>query len=245
MGVSIMQILLKFLALIFVVLCLAGCLAIDTKCCKHISTQTISKKLYVERYQTFCAGVFGNLTECYITDSIFFRHKIGEYDEHERFRVEFDGNRVAAYNFDVYNISDTIEKKILSNTDLLNYHHSEINALTTSPVFGKNTIRCDKKLGEVSSYKTEEGNYITQIQYHCKDDFSNAVFYTDSSNFCVLLGIYESGSLENHYSVRKVNQSFEFYNITYRSETQILKTQIYLLSDLKKKRLVSVCENKS
>lgn len=234
---------LKLLLLMSVILFLTGCLIIDKKCCKYLSTQTISKKLYVERYQTFCAGVFGDLTECYITDSTSFRFKIGEYDEHERFRVEVNGNKVKAYNFDVNAIPDTIAKKVVSQTELLNYHHTVTNCLSTSPLFGKNTITCNNKLGEVSSYRTDEENYLTSIQYHCNDDFSNAVFYTDSLNFCVLLGISDPGSLENNYSVQKGEQSFEFYNVTYRTKTQILKTQNYLLSDLKKKPLISVCKN--
>lgn len=61
----------------------SGCLTGDTKCCDNVGTKEISKGLYLERYRTFCAGVFGELTECYLTDSATFRQKIGSYDEHE------------------------------------------------------------------------------------------------------------------------------------------------------------------
>jgi hypothetical protein len=233
----------RLLFLIPVVLTLSGCLVGNTKCCDHVSTDTISKGLYVERYRTFCAGVFGELTECYITDSAIFRKNIGSYDEHEFFWVTLNGDRVEAYNLQPGSISDTIEKKTITESDLLKYHHTDTNCLSTSPVFGKNTIKCDNNFYPVSSYKTDNGNYMTQVQYRCGSDDSNAVFYTDSSHFCVFIGVYVPGSLENNYSVRQSNGDFVFYNITDRRKVDTVKVQTYLLTDLKKEKLINVCKN--
>ena len=215
----------------------------DTKCCDHVSTDTISKGIYIERYRTFCAGVFGELTECYISDSATFRCKIGSYDEHEYFRVRLNGDKIEAYNLQSGSISDTIEKKTITRDDLLKYQHTDKNHLSVSPMFGQNTIKCDNDSSPASSFKTDDGNYMTQVQFNCGNDYSNAVFYTDSSHFCVFIGVYVPGSLENNFSVRRSNDNFYFYNITERRKVDTVKIQTYLLADLKKEKLINICKN--
>jgi hypothetical protein len=231
---------------IFLIPCvftLSSCLVADTKCCDHVSTDTISQGLYVERYRTFCAGVFGDLTECYVTDSTSFRQNIGSYDEHEFFTVKLNGDRIEAYNLQSDLISDTIDKKTITKNDLLNYHHTEKDLLSTSPVFGKNTIKCDNDFYPVSSYKTDDGYDMKEVQYKCGSDYSNAVFYTDYSQFSVFIGVYVPGSFENNYSVRQHGSNFDFYNVTERRKTDTVKVQNYLLSDLKKGKLIHVCND--
>ena len=97
-----------FLAVVFY---FSSCLVGDTKCCEHVGASSISNRLYLERYRTFCAGVFGEITECYLTDSTSFRRKIGSYDEHESFFATLNGNKVEAYNFQSSLIADTTEKE--------------------------------------------------------------------------------------------------------------------------------------
>lgn len=220
----------------------SGCLIMDTKCCEHIATYSISKGLYVERYRTFCAGVFGELIECYITDSATFRQKIGSYDEHETFHAHLNGEKIQAYNFQSSLIFDTISIKTISKEKLWECHHNDTNCLATSPVFGKNTIKCDNDFHPASSYKTEDGYFMAQVQYKCGSDYSNAVFYTDSSNFCIFIGVYIPGSFENNYRVKRNKDSFDFYNITDIRKVDTVKVQTYLLSDLKKGRLITVCK---
>ena len=228
---------------LFITLNFTSCLTMDTKCCDHLGTYTVSKGLYVERYKTFCAGVFGDLTECYLTDSTSFRQKIGSYDEHERFLVNLKDNKVETYNFQLSLSSDTIDKKTISNEELWRFHHTDRSILTTSPLFGKNTIKCDDNFYPASSYKTDDGFYMKQVQYKCDGDFLNAVFYTDTSNFCVFIGVYSPGSFENNYSVKgNGTGGFEFYNITERPKVDTVKAETYLLSDIKKGKLISVCK---
>jgi hypothetical protein len=234
---------LRLLFLTSVVFTLSSCLVGDTKCCDHVSTDTISKGLYIERYRTFCAGVFGELTECYITDSTTFRQNIGSYDEHDFFRVKLNGDKIEAYNLQSGLISDTIEKKIITKSDLLTTHHTGKDLLSTSPIFGRNTINCDSDFYPASSYKTDDGYYMTQVQYKCGSDYSNAVFYTDSSHFCAFIGVYVPGSFENNYSVRRNGDNFDFYNVTDRRRTDTIKVQTYLLTELRKGKLINVCKN--
>jgi hypothetical protein len=215
----------------------------DTKCCDHLDTYAISRGLYVERYRTFCAGVFGELTDCYLTDSTSFRQRIGSYDEHERFSAKLNRNNVEAYNFELALIPDTIDKKSISKEQLWQFHHSDTSLLTTSPLFGRNTIECDDNFYPASSYKTDDGYFMKQVQYKCGNEFLNAVFYTDTQNFCVFIGVYNPGSFENNYSVKRNSAGdFDFYNITERQRVDTVKTEVYRLSELKKGKLISVCK---
>ncbi len=233
----------RIIFLIAVVLYFPGCLTTGTKCCDHVGSYSISKGLYVERYRTFCAGVFGELTECYLTDSISFRQKIGSYDEHESFFAKLNGDKIEAYNFQSSLVSDTIEKKTITKPDLWKNHHTDSNCLVTLPVFGKNTIKCDNDFYPASSYKTEDGYFMAQVQYKCGNDYSNAVFYTDSLNFCVFIGVYIPGSFQNNYSVQqRSNNSFDFYNIENKRKVDTVKVEIYLLTNLKKGKLTKVCK---
>lgn len=221
---------------------LSSCLTGDTKCCEHVSTDFISKGYYLERYKTFCAGVFGEMTKCYLTDSANFRKEIGSYDEHESFFAKLNGDKIEAYNIRSSLAADTVAKETISKTELWNYHHTAKDCFSIKPVFGNNTIRCDNDFYPAFSYKTSKGYYMTQIQFKCNSDYSNAVFYTDSTNFCVFIGIYVPGSFENIYSVQQAKGNFEFYNVTEKQIVDTLKVQTYLLSDLKKGQLINACK---
>jgi hypothetical protein len=131
----------------------------------------------------------------------------------------------------------------MNKNNLLKYHHTDTTCLSTSPLFGNSTIKCDTDFYPASSYKTDDGNHMTQVQYKCGNDFSNAVFYTDSSNFCIFIGVYIPGSLENNYSIREKNGNFDFYNITDRRKVDTVKVQTYSLTELKKEKLINVCKN--
>jgi hypothetical protein len=222
---------------------LSGCLFGDTKCCEYIGSYPISKGIYLEKYRTFCAGVWGEVISCYLTDSTNFRQKIGSYDEHESFDAKLNGDKIEAYNFQSTLISDTIDTKTIVKADLWNYHNSDTNCIKTSPVFGKNSIKCDNDFYPMSSYKNDDGYFMTEVQYKCGNEFSNAVFFTDSLNFCVFLGVYNPGSFENNYRVKKYSEdSFKFYNITDKWKVDTVKVENYLLTDLKKGRLINVCQ---
>ena len=81
-----------------------------------------------------------------------------------------------AYNLQAGFISDTIGKKTITKNDLLNYHQTGRNLLLTSPIFGKKTVKCDSDFYPASSYKTDDSYYMTQVQYKCCSNYSNAVF---------------------------------------------------------------------
>ncbi len=83
---------------------------------------------------------------------------------------------------------------------------------------------------------------MTQYQYRCGNDYKNAVYYTDSMNFCVFIGVNSPGSLENNYRVKKVNGNFVFYNITGFHQWDTLKAETFLLIDLKKEKIFNVCK---
>ena len=234
---------LKLIIFLIIVFSFSSCLVGDTKCCDYVGTSSISNGLYLERYRTFCAGVFGEVTECYITDSSTFRQKIGSYDEHEFFSAKLDGNKIVAYNIESSRYPDTTEKKSISKIELLQKQQTDKNCISTIPIFGTNSIKCDSIITPAGSYKTDDGYYISQVQHHCGNDFLNAVYYTDSLKFSVFIGVYNPGSLTNNYSVKLDSTgTFNFYSIEYKNKADTIKTQTYLLKDLKKGSLIKVCK---
>jgi len=223
----------------------SGCLTVDTKCCDNVGTKEIAKGLYLERYRTFCAGVFGELTECYLTDSATFRQKIGSHDEQESFYATLNGEIVEAYNFESSFLSDTVERKSITKDELFQFHHADKNCLTTTPLFGINSIKCDSDFYPASAYKTDDGNYISQTQFKCGNDYLNAVFYTDSLQFSIFVGVYQPGSFENNYSVKqKDKDNFIFYNITNIQKTDTVKFATFPPTELKKGKFIEVCGQK-
>lgn len=234
---------LKIFFFIVVVINFSSCLVGDTKCCEKVGTTEIAKGIYLERYRTFCAGVFGELTECYLTDTFTFRTKVGSYDEHESFKVVQNGETFEAFNFQSSLLNDTIERKRISQNELFQIHHSDKNCLVTEPLFGINSLKCDTDFYPASSFKTDQGIYHTVIQFKCGSDYKNAIFYTDSLEFCIFVGLYEPGSFENNYSCNKISSdSFEFYRINNINKVDTVKRQTFALSELKKSKLLKVCK---
>lgn len=196
----------------------------------------------MERYKTYDAGVWGELIECYITDSLNFRAKVGSFDEHESFYAIKQGNTIEAYNFESTLLNDTIERKIITQNELLLIHHTDKECISTKPIFGTNTLKCDTDFYPASSYKTDQGLYHTEIQFKCGSEYKKAIFYTDSLKFCIFVGLYEPGSFENNYSCSKIGlDSFEFYRINNINKVDTVKRQKFNLNDLKKNKLIKVC----
>jgi hypothetical protein len=199
--------------------------------------------LYIEKYRTFCAGVFGERIDCYLTDSVSFRQLIGSSDEHDFLFAKKDGSKLEVDNVESGFYNDTTERKTISANALFARHDNDSNRLTSPPLFGKNTIKCNDDFYPASSYKTEDGNYMSEIQYHCGNDYLNAVYYTDSLHFRVFIGVYSPGSFLNNYSVQsKGNKEFEFFNIENKRKTDTTRRTTYLLSDLRKNGLITVCK---
>jgi hypothetical protein len=228
---------------IFIALLFTSCLLTDTKCCDKVGTTEISKGIYLERYRTFCAGVWGELTECYLTDTLTFRYKIGSYDEHGSFFAIQKSDTIVAYNFESRLLNDTIERKVITKKELFQIHHTDKSCIKTKPLFGSNSLKCDTDYYPASSYRTDEGFYHTEIQFKCGSEYKNAIFYTDSLNFCIFVGLYEPGSFENNYSCNKMGlDSFEFSRINNIDKVDTIKRQTYTLTELKKNKLIKVCK---
>jgi hypothetical protein len=120
--------------------------------------------------------------------------------------------------------------------------------MNITPIFGINSLKCNDYNPEHVGYyyHRHNGYYITYTQFQCNTDdgfdCSNAVFYTDSLNFSVFIGIYKPGSYENNYKVeRKGKNDFIFYNITDRQKVRTVKFKKIPLEKLKKGELIEVC----
>ena len=233
---------IKTLILLFLISCSTGCFLAGTKCCELIFSEELTKGIYLEEYRTYCAGVLGEVIDCYVTDSITFRYKIGSYDEHENFHVYFNDGKVFAYKLEGKTVEKIVEQKTFTESQLLEFHDTDKNILTSKPLFGANCIKCDSDYYPFSSYRTRDNYIMTEFQYRCGNDFENTVYYTDSMKFCVFIGVRSVGSFENNYRVKKVNGNFVFYNITDLNLWDTLNVETFLLTDLKKEKIFDVCK---
>lgn len=61
----------------------------------YINSQKIGDNLFVETYQTYHGGVYdGDAYDIYLTDSLSFRKKLGNYDDHDWPDVTIRDDRV-------------------------------------------------------------------------------------------------------------------------------------------------------
>lgn len=191
---------------------------------------------------TYCAGVFGESRTSYLTDSVSFRQVVGVNDEHGNAGWQLNGNELKTYTTESSFVRDTVEVKTISKADLLKYHHPDTACVGISPIFGENTIKCNNHLTP-DSYKTDDGNNITEVQYQCGNEYLNAVLYTDQLKFSVLVGIYEPGGSPYKVKANK-DDTYSFYRTESRTVIDTLNVQTFLISDLRKGRLIKPCERR-
>ncbi|MEM6264097.1 MAG: hypothetical protein AAGI38_16400, partial [Bacteroidota bacterium] len=153
---------------------LSGCLSLETDCCDYVNSYVLSDGLYVEKFRTFCAGVFGEVITSYLTDSTNFRMRIGSADEHGRLIASQNGNTVTTYVVESKLLTDTLEIKTINELAMKSYRYD--SACTNAiPLFGTNLIKCNN-YHPFSSYECERGYYIATDQFKCKTDYLNAVY---------------------------------------------------------------------
>jgi hypothetical protein len=224
-----------------IVFAFSGCLSPGQPCCELVGTSAIDHGLYVERYRTYCAGVFGEMTTCYLTDSVGFRQVIGRYDEHEHFRTTLRGDSIITFNCQTTLLEDTVERRSLSITQLRRCHQTDSALLQQSPLFGTNTIACNTDFYPASSYKAEEGYTISQVQFKCGNLYQNAVFCADSS-WSIFLGVDVPGEMTGNYKVRRTSDSiWEFYNVTFKHRVDTTQSAGFSLAELKKEGMGKTC----
>ncbi|MDP4264103.1 MAG: hypothetical protein Q8941_16365 [Bacteroidota bacterium] len=223
--------------------CMTGCLSMDTKCCDFMGSYSISGSLYVEKYRTFCAGVFGERNDYYLTDSVKFRKYIGSSDEHNTIRILQKDSIIHLYTLASRIITDTIGQKSVSRFDLINKQRFDSNNAKAIPLFGTNQIPCNNFLS-YSSHEFEKGFFMTIDQFQCGSTYLNAVYITDSSTFRKLIGFYDSGSNNPSYSIKVNNNEFIFYQTRSRSVIDTTNHETFKLSEFLPGRLEKVCERK-
>ena len=244
------RVMTKIIMTFFSVLFFLGCFY-DTECCDYIGTREIADGLYVEKYRTYCGGVYGgNAITSYITDSLTFRQKIGYEYDHDHLSVELKGEIVEAYNIEFFYSEEIIEQKTFTKKELFQFQHTAKNCINTTPIFGINSLKCDNyNPSHVGCYQRENGYYVTYTQFTCDTgggyDCLNAVFFTDSLNFSAFIGIYLPGKRENIYRVEQEGkENFIFYNITTRQEADTIRRASFPLAELRKGKLIEVCNPK-
>jgi len=245
------RVITKIIMAFFSVLIFGSCFFNDFECCDELESFEIADGLYVEKYRTFCGGAIGgDAITSYITDSLTFRQKIGYEYDHDHLSVELKGEIVEAYNIEIFYSDEIIEQKTFTKEELFQFQHTAKNCINTTPIFGINSLKCDNyNPSHVGCYQRENGYYVTYTQFTCDTgggyDYLNAVFFTDSLNFSAFIGIYLPGKRKNIYRVEQEGkENFIFYNITTRQEADTIRCASFPLAELRKGKLIEVCNPK-
>ena len=225
--------------LLLILFSYSGCLVGDTDCCKYIRTDKIAHKLYIEKYQTFCGGVFGERIDHYITDSTSFRSNVGWNDEHNFLSISLHNDSAFVYKIESVSTTDTLSQKSLPINDLFRFRDMKSATTMSHPLFGINTLTCNDSYFFSSS---EVGNkyFLSSDQFKCGNTFINADYLTDTTNFHLLIGFYDVGS-GPFYSVKIDKDSVHFYQKKYGNRTDTIEEKKFKISDLRKEGLVKVC----
>jgi hypothetical protein len=227
---------------LFGLISLSGCLSLETDCCDYVNSYVLSDGLYVEKYRTFCAGVFGEVISSYLTDSTNFRLRIGSADEHGRLIVRKNGNTISTYVVESKLLSDTLEIKTINDLAIKS-HRYDSTCTNAVPIFGTDMIKCNNCY-PFSSYECEPGYYIATDQFKCKKDYLNAVYLTDSADFRILLGFYVPGRGPHFTAKLTSNNLLKVYKTESRWEYDTLNVQSFELNELLKGELKPVCKKK-
>lgn len=221
---------------------LTGCF-FDSDCCEYRNSHEVAPGLYVERYTTFCAGVFGEANTSYLTDSTTFRQKVGWDDEHNFLQTHIDGDTFNTYTIESHDSEYIAARKFFTPAQLAAYHHTPATVLGIQPLFGTNPIACDTDFYDFSSYEPFKGHYLKDVQYKCGSQYLNAMFFTDSSKFCILLNVEYVGERGNLYRVQnKGDTLFEFQEVASISWPDTIRAGTFRISELRKKGFAKVCE---
>lgn len=216
-------------------------LNLSVTCCKYKGTQHLDSGLYIERYYTFCAGVFGEVITCYLTDSSSFRTKIGNYDEHGFLSIEKKSDYIMTYNIENRIETDTLKRIRLTKSELIQKSTKDKSTDTLKPVFGSSRKLCGN-YHHYNDYAINDKFYISVNQYHCNDEWLNAVYFTDSRSFKILIGLEVPGEQISYYCTPINNYEFDFCETYTRTESDTIKTRKFILNTLKNSKFERVCK---
>jgi hypothetical protein len=197
--------------------------------------------LYVERYYTFCAGVFGEVITCYLTDSTSFRAKIGSSDEHGFLSIVKKSNYIMTYNIESHIETDTLNRICLTKSEIINKSTIDKETDTLKPLFGADKKLCNN-LSHFYDYEINDKFYISEFQYHCNDKWLNAVYFTDSSSFKVLIGFEEPGESIHYYCTPRNDYEFDFFETYSRTELDTINKAKFSISSLKQNGFENACD---
>ena len=210
--------------------------------CDYLYTEKIDENLYAEYYQTFSAGVYGEVVSCFLTDSISFRCKVGSNDEHGRTYLSKKGEYIYINNCETKTIYDTVEKVSITETEFGEKSKEQKDCDFPKPIFGKNILKCKNGI-DTSSWKTDKEINFRKIQFKCDNQYLDALYFINKKNESIFVGIYIPGSLENNYDYDiDSNGRTIFYRVNYIRKLDTVKTEKKLLSELKNTGMNNVCK---
>ncbi len=231
----------NFLILILTVFTLNGCFSVDSECCDFIDSYSINDSLHVERYRTFCAGVFGETVTYCLTDSTNFRKSIGSKDEHGNVQIAEKNGVINFILTETKFIQDTLDLKrnILSNLNRSNtYIPGDTNCL---PLFSKEKLPCTH-FSHLYSRELEHGFFLRTDQYQCNGEYINAVSLTDSIEINILIGFQKPGGSPSYQINFVTNNEINVYQFDSHRAYDTLLVNAVTINTLKKEKLTGFCK---
>lgn len=174
---------------------LFGCGSND--CCEHLYTETLSEKIYIEKYRTYCGGVYaGEAYTSYVTDSTTFRFKSWITSEHSFLNFDLDGETLKIQELERIHKNSIVNSERFNIISMTKHSNNAMNNPFDEPLIKTNLISNEIRRGHFSNWKIDENYSVQTYQSFCKptkdsSSFINSVYLAKDTNLIQLLVTYD------------------------------------------------------
>ena len=198
--------------------------------------------MYLEAVTTLNFGVWGELTDYFLTDSTSFRSKIGSDDEHQFTNVEIlkDSIFVVTYEREVLK-TDTLDEVKFDYFLKSKYPVKNGISLNLNPVFGINKIINEKAI-DSCSYIQNNNTFLVKKKYKDSYPTIEAEYLTDKKTYNIFIGIPNSST--NYYEtiLNDKSEVIKIMNLKDSVKIDTIKKDLFSLTKLKKGSLICICK---
>lgn len=208
----------------------------DYFCCDYLGTKQISEDVFIERYRTFCGGVWGgDVIDTYLTDKKTYRIKVGSEDDNNSFDVFYDNGLYYGVLYDYKYMQKTIRKDTFHLPMLSFSSIDTANFINLLPLVGDLLFDCNNHTSLEDDYNLNNSQYkVKKTQFQCDScgtvKYYNAYYLINSKNEWHLMYNYdmdkwtkgkshfdyyinENNLLIKEYETITIIDTLEFYEI--------------------------------
>ncbi|TCZ72248.1 hypothetical protein [Flaviaesturariibacter aridisoli] len=224
---------------------LASCLGPgNTDCCERLSRDSLAHGLYVERYHTFCAGVWGDGYTLYLTDTTSFRARIGWQDEHGHLGWRLDADSLRVFRYEFADDIDTLRHVQLFPEQLAAVR-AKGHEVLLQPLLGVPPPDCVQLVTDPGFTELSEGYRLRSRQLQCPPNYTNEYRLIDGKGLNLLLGYDRPGENLSFYPTVQKDGSIDIYETTSRQWRDTTLREAFYLPALRHAGLVQPCDKTS